>query len=107
MWGSCKKPGNVPYLNPFCDSAVFRCQDPATLAWITAYRNQHERWWIQEQDINFNGPVLDLPGGTLKAAIAGQYLSEHWTYNSLSNYDTFDTAFVNNGTEIHMIKRRT
>ena len=94
------KPGSVPYLNPFCDSSTFHnCQDPATLAFITAYRLQHERWWLQEQDINFNGPVYDLPGGSLKLALAGQYLNEHWTYSNISNFDTFDTAFVNNGTD--------
>jgi iron complex outermembrane receptor protein len=94
------KPSSVPYLNPFCDSSAFKnCQDPATLAWITAYRLQHERWWIQEQDFNFNGPIYDLPGGPLKVAFAGQYLNEHWSYTSTSNYDTFDTAFVNNGTD--------
>ncbi len=90
------KPSSIPYLNPFCDSAQFHCQDPATLAWIQAYRLQHERWWIGEHDLTFSGPVVDLPGGPLKAAIAAQYLSEHWTYQNVSNNDTFSTQFITN-----------
>jgi iron complex outermembrane receptor protein len=94
-----KKPNSVPYLNVFCDATVFTCNDPATLAWVTGYRLQHERWWIQEQNLNFNGPIYDLPGGPLQFAIAGQTLSEHWTYQQVANYNTFSTADIQNGTD--------
>ncbi len=32
------KPANIPYLNLFCDERQFRCNSPATLAYISAYK---------------------------------------------------------------------
>jgi outer membrane receptor protein involved in Fe transport len=90
------KPSAVPYLNIFCDPQAFTCNDPATLSYIAGYRLQHETFKIQETGFNFNGPVFDLPGGAVKMAIAGQTLSEHWTYVNLENDNTDSTAIVQN-----------
>ena len=89
----------MPYLNVFCDPTAFKCNDPATLAYIVGYRNQHETFKIQETGFNFNGPVFQLPGGPLQVAIAGQTLREHWTYQNLENDNTDSTAIITNGTD--------
>jgi iron complex outermembrane receptor protein len=95
-FASYTKPAAVPYLNIFCDPAAFTCNDPATLAYIVGYRTQHEQFKIQEVDVNFDGPLFDLPGGTVRAAIAGQHLSEHWSFVSLQNDNTASTALITN-----------
>ena len=94
--GTFVKPAAVPYLNVFCDPHDFTCNDPATLAYITGYRNQNESWKIQETGFNFSGPVFDLPGGPLKVALAGQTLREHWTYVNLENDNTDNTSQITN-----------
>jgi iron complex outermembrane receptor protein len=93
------KPSAVPYLNVFCDPTAFTCNDPATLRFVQGYRLQHEQFKIQETGINFNGPIYQLPGGPLELAIAGQTLSEHWTYTQIANYNTFSTDVIQNGTD--------
>jgi len=49
--------------------------------------------------VNFNGPVIDLPGGPLEAAIAAQTLSYHWTYQQMQNNNTQSTAIITNSTD--------
>ena len=93
------KPAGVPYLNVFCDPTAFTCNDPATLSYVTGYRLQHEQFKIQETGFNFSGPVFELPGGPLEVAIAGQTLSEHWTFQQIENYSTANTSLINNGTD--------
>jgi outer membrane receptor protein involved in Fe transport len=93
---SYTKPASIPYLNVFCDPLAFQCNDPKTLAYIVGYRLQHERFKIQESGFNFNGPVYTLPGGPLVLAVAGQTLSEHWTYQQLQNNNTQNTTIITN-----------
>jgi outer membrane receptor protein involved in Fe transport len=93
---SYTKPAAVPYLNVFCDPTAFTCNDPATLRYLVGYRLQHERFKIQETGFNFNGPVYQLPGGPLVLAVAGQTLSEHWTYQQLQNNNTQSTTIITN-----------
>jgi iron complex outermembrane receptor protein len=95
-FASYTKPTAVPYLNVFCDPAAFTCNDPATLAYIAGYRTQHEQFKIQETDLNFDGPLFDLPGGKVRAAIAAQHLSEHWSLTGLQNDNTASTAQITN-----------
>jgi hypothetical protein len=83
-----------PIIVKACDPAL---NDPATLAYIVGYRNQHETFKVQETGFNFNGPVFELPGGPLQFAIAGQTLREHWTYQNLQNDNTDSTAIITNG----------
>jgi iron complex outermembrane receptor protein len=90
------KPAAVPYLNVFCDPSAFKCNDAATLAYLVGYRLQHESFKVQETGFNFSGPVFELPGGPVQIAIAGQTLSEHWTYQNLENDNTDSTAIITN-----------
>jgi iron complex outermembrane receptor protein len=71
---SFTKPASVPYLNVFCDPTAFTCNSPATLAYIAAFRNQGSSWQQHNFGFDLDGPVVDLPGGTLRAAIGGSYL---------------------------------
>jgi outer membrane receptor protein involved in Fe transport len=42
------------------------------------------------------GRSISLPGGPLVAAIAGQTLSYHWTYQQLQNNNTQSTKIITN-----------
>lgn len=79
-FGSYTKPGNVPYLNLFCDPNAFKCNDPAALAYISAERNIRENTTLDESGADFDGPLFDLPGGTVRGAIGGVYWTNHWNY---------------------------
>ena len=79
--GTFTKPANIPYLNLFCDPNAFACNSPATLAYINGHRNYFLDWSIGETGVNFDGPVIDLPGGTVKAAIGAVNYSNHNLYS--------------------------
>ena len=82
---SFTKPNNIPYLNLFCDQTAFTCNTPATLSYIGAFRNEGSSWQQHNFGLDFDGPLFDLPGGTLRAAIGGSYISDHYT---LRNFPT-------------------
>ena len=69
------KPGSVPYLNLVCDPLAYTCNSPETLAYIQGIRSFNERYWINEKGVQFDGPLFDLPGGTVKAAVGATYTS--------------------------------
>ena len=86
------KPANIPYLNLFCDTTQFQCNSPITEAYIDAYRNYDELWKIGETGLNLDGSVFDLPGGTVRAAVGANTLSNHFFYNEHSNFTTLNTS---------------
>ncbi len=71
------KPASIPYLNAFCDPTKFQCDSPATLNYITAYRHLGDIYNLEEKGGRFDGPLFDLPGGQVKAAIGGTYESDN------------------------------
>ena len=71
------KPASIPYLNVFCDPRQYQCNSPATLNYITAYRHLGDIYSIEEKGGRFDGPLFDLPGGQIKAAIGGSYESDN------------------------------
>ena len=71
------KPANIPYLNVFCDPTQFRCNSPTTLNYINAYRHLGDTYQLEEKGARFDGPLFDLPGGQVKAAIGGTYESDN------------------------------
>ena len=92
--GTFTKPDNVPYLNPFCDATQFKCNSPTTLAYISAHhRDYNVNWIIGEGGADFDGPVVDLPGGTMKAAVGAVTYSDHTLYSQNFDVDT-DTPNV-------------
>jgi iron complex outermembrane recepter protein len=71
------KPTGLPYLNLFCDPTAFHCNSPTTLAYIAAQRDLGDIYQISETGGRFDGPLFDLPGGQVKAAIGGLYESDN------------------------------
>lgn len=67
------KPASIPYLNVFCDPTQFQCNSPATINYITATRHLGDIYSIEEKGGRFDGPLFDLPGGQIKAAVGGSY----------------------------------
>lgn len=83
------KPNNIPTLNVFCDPTAFTCNDPATLRYVTAHREVTESVNQSESGFNFDGPLLDLPGGTLRAAVGGNYLTSHRRLYNINGQNSF------------------
>jgi outer membrane receptor protein involved in Fe transport len=79
------KPANVPYLNLFCDATEFQCNSPTTLNYITAIRSFNEKYWINEKGLKFDGPLFDLPAGTLKAALGATYTTSTFSFVTFDN----------------------
>src|SRR5215469_7977687 len=67
------QPAGVPWLNVFCDPFAHQCNSPTTLAYIGNEESRFARFTIDEKSLRFDGPVFDLPGGQIKAAIGGLY----------------------------------
>ena len=72
------KPASVPYLNLFCDATVNKCNSDTTLAYIQGVRSFNEKFWINEKGAKADGPIFDLPGGTIKGAIGATYTTYHF-----------------------------
>ena len=72
------KPGTIPYLNLFCDAMQFQCNSPTTLNYVGNYSSTAEAFWINEKSIKADGPLFDLPGGTVKMAVGADYSSYHF-----------------------------
>jgi iron complex outermembrane recepter protein len=75
--GGVTKPSGVPYLNLFCDATRFNCNSPTTLAYLQAQSIVGDRYNIEEKGVHFDGPLFDLPAGSVKAAIGGSYESDN------------------------------
>ncbi len=63
----------IPFLNVFCDPFAYQCNSPATLAYIGATSTTYAKYSIDEKGARFDGPVFDLPAGSIKAAVGGLY----------------------------------
>jgi iron complex outermembrane receptor protein len=70
-FGTWTKPSSVPYLNLFCDPFAFKCNSPTTINYLTGSRTFNESMTDTEHGLKFDGPLFDLPGGPVKAAIGG------------------------------------
>jgi iron complex outermembrane recepter protein len=73
------KPSSVPFLNLFCDPRAYTCNSDVTLDYLHGVDQLEEYMHIRERGIKADGPLFDLPGGTVKMAI-GATLT---TYNFL------------------------
>jgi iron complex outermembrane receptor protein len=85
------KPSSVPYLNLFCDPSsgaviargnadgdALSCNDPATLQYISQPNSNAASYLEHEAGLTFDGPVFDLPGGPVRAAIGTDYLYQNY-----------------------------
>ena len=94
--GSFTKPATIPYLNLFCDPLSHTCNSPATLNYLTGHSRNNETETIDEFGLTADGPVYDLPTGTIKAALGFVY--QHWGFNSFTNASNATTVAINNYT---------
>jgi outer membrane receptor protein involved in Fe transport len=91
------KPATLPYLNPFCDRSVFQCDSPALINYITSQRLDDSVYHEREYGANFNGPVFDLPGGTVSAAVGFGLLRQSFHVVNDTTETTFNTEIVSHG----------
>ena len=90
------KPANVPYLNVFCDGSVYQCNSPVTLAYVQAFRQEGpSRWDMNEFGLNLDGPLFDLPGGQVKAAVGAQRYGNDTLLISNTNFNTPNAGIFN------------
>ena len=57
---------------------TFQCNSRDTLNYIANYNRSDEAFWLNEKSIKADGPLFDLPGGTVKAAIGASYISNKY-----------------------------
>jgi hypothetical protein len=88
------KPASIPFLNPFCDQEMFRCNSPATLAFISANRDDFSQYNQREFGLNFSGPIFELPGGPLQLAVGAQKLTQHFFFINPTNETSFHTEIM-------------
>ncbi len=94
--GSYTKPANIPYLNVFCDQIAFRdCNSPLTLAYMSSFRHYATNNSVRESGANFDGPVFDLPGGTVRAAVGGEDTAYDFTELAQNSYSSQSPGIVN------------
>ena len=93
---SFTKPANIPYLNLFCDPTSFTCNDPATLQYITGYSFNNESIIVDEFGAKVDGPVYDLPGGTIKAAAGAIY--DHFSFYTATQASNANNALIASNT---------
>jgi iron complex outermembrane receptor protein len=86
--GTWTKPATVPYLNLLCDPRQFQCNSPTTLNYLMEVMDEDERYIITEEGVNFDGPLVDLPGGKMRAAVGGNYRSDNFSNVLLANSGT-------------------
>jgi len=95
-FGSYTKPANIPYLNVFCDQIAFKdCNSPLTLAYMSALRHFQTNNTVRESGANFDGPVFDLPGGTVRAAVGGEQTAFDFSELAENSYNTDSAGVLN------------
>ena len=82
------KPSSVPYLNLFCDPLAYTCNSETTLNYLSGIAETSEYMHVRERGIKADGPLFDLPGGTVKMAIGA----------NLTTYDFLITQVQTNPT---------
>jgi iron complex outermembrane receptor protein len=86
------KPAAIPYLNVFCDPTAFTCNSDSTLQFIAGYRDYIHDYILHDYNANFDGPLLTLPGGEVKAAIGTDYTQHSFSFVTNASYNTISTA---------------
>jgi outer membrane receptor protein involved in Fe transport len=95
------KPDNIPYLNPFCDSVQFgtECNSPATIAYIQGFRDQIQDAHFSEFNVQFDGPIFELPAGPVVIALAYNHLVKSQKFQQVDNTNSGHTDQIVIGTD--------
>ncbi len=90
------KPANIPYLNVLCDPTQFSCNDPATLAYVSGFRDNNEEEVVREFNAQADGPLFHIPGGDVKGAVGALYTTT--TYSNVGLASNANNATYTNTT---------
>jgi outer membrane receptor protein involved in Fe transport len=88
------KPANIPYLNLFCDPHAYTCNSPTTLNYLNGIESLDEHMHLRERGIKADGPVFDLPGGTVKMAIGATMTTYNYLVTRTSTNATNPTVSI-------------
>jgi iron complex outermembrane receptor protein len=88
------KPANIPYLNLFCDPRAFTCNSPDTLKYLNGIEDLHEYMNLRERGIKADGPLFDLPGGTVKMAVGANLTTYNFLITNTSTAETNPTVNI-------------
>lgn len=88
------KPANVPFLNVFCDPQVYECNSPVTLAYINGNEIFDQKWNLRQFAAVFDGPVFELPGGPLRAAIGADKVTNHYKFIDTNSINSVSKALA-------------
>ena len=86
------KPSSVPYLNLFCDPTAYRCNSDDTLNYLYGINETTEYMHIKERGIKADGPLFDLPGGSVKAAIGANMTTYNFLITQIQTNQTNPTV---------------
>ncbi|MEE8438904.1 MAG: TonB-dependent receptor [Micropepsaceae bacterium] len=85
------KPDNIPFLNLFCDPTAFTCNSPSTIDYINGGQvNETTKNALYQMNATFDGPLFELPGGEVQAAVGATWVKE------LIDFRTFATRRAHN-----------
>jgi iron complex outermembrane receptor protein len=84
-------------LNLFCDASKFACNNPATLAKIRAYNDRNSDYSMVDTGVKFDGPLFELPAGTVRMAVGGEVHRDEMDY-----YENRNNSTANNSTVFHI-----
>jgi iron complex outermembrane receptor protein len=81
-------------LNLFCDGSRFTCNNPATLAKIRAFNDRNADYRMSDGGIKFDGPLFELPAGTVRLAVGGEVHHDEMAYYEDRNNSTPDNSTI-------------
>ena len=85
-------------LNLFCGGTP-SCNNPATLAKLPAYNDRNSKFTMVDVATKVDGPLFDMPAGTVRMALGAEYRSDKLPYFLVRNDvtpNTSTTAYVDN-----------
>jgi iron complex outermembrane receptor protein len=88
------KPANIPYLNLFCDPRAYQCNSETTLNYLYGIEQTDSRFHVRESGIKADGPLFDLPGGTVKAAIGANFTAYNFIITQTQTNPTNPTVTI-------------
>ena len=92
--GTWTKPANIPYMNLFCDPRAYRCNSDTTLNYLYGIAETNSRFHVRESGIKADGPLFDLPGGTVKAAIGANFTAYNFIITQTQTNPTNPTVTI-------------
>ena len=91
---SWTKPSSVPYLNLFCDPRAYTCNSDTTLNYLSGIAETSEYMHIKERGIKADGPLFDLPGGSVKMAVGANYTTYNFLIQQVQTNPTNPTVTI-------------